>query len=69
MSVKTFQSVHGKFDGRLEKGINCLICGRTSWNQNDVREKYCGNCHQYHDVMSAGLVKVGEFIEKGRGPR
>ncbi len=47
----TFQIVHGKFAGRLERGIKCLICDRVSWNQNDVKEKYCGACHQYHDVM------------------
>jgi hypothetical protein len=23
----------------------------TSWNPNDVRERYCGNCHAYHDDM------------------
>lgn len=49
--TKTFRIVHGKFDGRLEKGIKCLRCGRTSWNQNDVEKKYCGSCHQFHDVM------------------
>ena len=48
----TFQIVHGKFDGRLVKGIKCLVCGRTSWNQNDVKNEYCGGCHQYHDIMS-----------------
>lgn len=33
------------------KSITCPQCGRTSHNPNDVREKYCGNCHQYHDTM------------------
>ena len=33
-------------------GIKCLICGRTSWNKNDVEQRYCGNCHQYHDVTA-----------------
>ena len=32
-------------------GIKCLVCGRTSWNENDVKNRYCGNCHQYHDIM------------------
>lgn len=35
--------------------ITCPKCGRTSHNPNDVRERYCGNCHQYHDTMG----KVG----------
>ncbi len=29
--------------------IQCLICGLTSHNPNDVREHYCGNCHIFHD--------------------
>ena len=23
----------------------CPVCGRESWNPNDVREKWCGACH------------------------
>jgi hypothetical protein len=35
--------------------ITCPTCGRTSWNPNDVRERYCGNCHAYHaDMPRAG---------------
>jgi flavodoxin len=33
------------------KGIKCFICGLTSWNINDVEQKYCGNCHQFHDIL------------------
>ncbi len=25
----------------------CLDCGMTSYNPNDVREEYCGNCHEF----------------------
>jgi hypothetical protein len=25
--------------------FTCPICGRQSWNPNDVREKWCGACH------------------------
>jgi hypothetical protein len=28
--------------------IECLTCGRVSYNAGDVREKYCGNCHKFH---------------------
>lgn len=24
--------------------IKCLRCGRTSYNSNDIREKFCGQC-------------------------
>jgi hypothetical protein len=27
--------------------ITCPSCGMTSWNENDVREGYCGNCHDW----------------------
>src|ERR1700690_4304978 len=30
------------------KSITCLKCGKTSYNLNDVKEKYCGFCHEWH---------------------
>ncbi len=30
-------------------GIRCQTCGFTSWHPEDVRQKYCGNCHVFHD--------------------
>jgi len=30
------------------KGIKCLRCGMTSFNDNDIKYRYCGNCHSYH---------------------
>lgn len=32
-------------DGR---SITCLTCFRQSWNQNDVRNLYCGYCKRFH---------------------
>jgi protein-arginine kinase activator protein McsA len=37
-----------------EHSITCPQCGMTSHNPNDVRARYCGNCHQYHDTMNLG---------------
>lgn len=31
------------------QSIHCLLCGTTSHNPNDVRERYCGFCHRFHD--------------------
>ena len=31
--------------------IKCLKCGTTSYNPNDIREKYCGNCNSFHELM------------------
>lgn len=30
------------------KSITCKRCKRTSYNLNDVAEKYCGHCHIHH---------------------
>lgn len=27
--------------------IRCHICNRVSHNLNDVKHRYCGNCHQF----------------------
>lgn len=34
--------------------ITCPRCGRTSWNPNDVREGYCGACHDWTSPRTAG---------------
>jgi hypothetical protein len=45
-------------DGRA---IQCLRCGLTSHNPNDVRELYCGACHAFHTPqMPPPPVDVGE---------
>jgi hypothetical protein len=35
--------------GPAQVGIRCLVCGLTSWNPHDVRERYCGHCHRFHE--------------------
>lgn len=42
----------------LENGraIRCNQCGRTSWNLNDVRNRYCGYCHTHHDDVQRYTV-------------
>lgn len=34
-----------------QESITCFRCGMTSWSPDDVREKYCGNCHAYHEAI------------------
>jgi hypothetical protein len=34
------------------KSITCHLCGRTSHNPNDVREKFCGCCCVFHGEAS-----------------
>lgn len=31
----------------VQESITCPECGMTSYNPNDVREGYCGNCHDF----------------------
>jgi hypothetical protein len=30
-----------------EPTITCPVCGWTSYNPNDIREGYCGHCHDW----------------------
>jgi hypothetical protein len=33
------------------RAIRCLRCGLVSFNLNDVLQRYCGNCHVFHDEV------------------
>lgn len=30
-----------------EESFTCRVCGMTSYNPNDVKHRYCGNCHEF----------------------
>jgi hypothetical protein len=32
--------------------IRCFRCGMVSHNPNDVVNRYCGNCHTFHEVRA-----------------
>lgn len=34
--------------GSHTNAIKCLKCGKTSYNPNDVKYKYCGYCNEFH---------------------
>ncbi len=34
--------------GDRGQAITCMECGKTSYNLNDVKHLYCGNCHRFH---------------------
>lgn len=38
-------------DGTPLASITCPRCGKTSYHPKDVSEKYCGNCHEFHEDM------------------
>lgn len=29
--------------------MTCRKCGRTSHNENDIKHRYCGHCHEFHE--------------------
>ena len=31
------------------QSITCLTCGKASYNQNDIKNLYCGYCHKFHE--------------------
>jgi len=36
-------------DFEKEPSIICPKCGMESYNPNDIKNQYCGNCHQFHE--------------------
>lgn len=42
---RTYRISHA--DGR--QTITCLVCGMTSYNENDVNHRFCGHCNKFHD--------------------
>jgi len=43
--VKTYEWI--KKDSKTI-GIKCLVCGLTSYGEDDIKHKYCGRCHIFH---------------------
>jgi hypothetical protein len=31
------------------QAIKCHTCGLTSWHPEDVRHRFCGKCHVFHE--------------------
>ena len=46
--MKTYEIIYE--DGK-PYAIRCCICNMTSYNENDIEQKYCGNCHQFHNIL------------------
>lgn len=37
----------GRIIHSSQPSITCPVCGMTSYNPNDIREGFCGNCHDW----------------------
>jgi len=46
VSTKTYIILHSG------TSIKCLICGLISYYLEDVKNKYCGHCHQFHEFLT-----------------
>lgn len=47
--------------------ITCPLCFMTSWNMEDVRQGYCGNCHWWtSDPFLKDLPKT--FAPRAQAP-
>ena len=33
--------------------IHCHICGKTSYNINDIQKRYCASCNRFHEPVTA----------------
>jgi hypothetical protein len=38
--------------------FKCPRCARYSYNLNDVRERYCGACHEFFPLDIAGALEI-----------
>lgn len=50
-AVAAYLEYQSQLVEQAEASITCPRCGRTSWNPNDVLNRYCGACHLFHDQM------------------
>ncbi len=62
MSEKTYELVEEN------TGIVCLICGMVSYNREDVRRRFCGNCKVFHDDVAKNAEKEDEECQKDTSP-
>lgn len=49
-------------------GIKCLLCSKTSYHPEDLKNFYCGNCHIFHKEKCHacdGYGTHGDDINRG----
>lgn len=53
--------------------ITCPICKMTSYHPKDIEYQYCGNCHNFHDLMLEKITserlknEAVDLIAEGQG--
>lgn len=43
--------------------ITCPVCQWTSYHPKDIEYRYCGNCHQFHDLLNGSVDADALTIE------
>jgi hypothetical protein len=43
-------------DPRPAPFIKCLHCGKKSCHPKDIEERFCGQCHAFHDVNDENVT-------------
>lgn len=48
-----FGTLHENGDG--SPWIMCLDCQRKSYHPEDIKQRYCGNCHKFHPPVNGEI--------------
>jgi hypothetical protein len=60
----------------MPDSFTCPRCGRTSYHPTDIKERYCGACHDWTDPLALyrvaqevtdGVLGAGSYAEINRG--
>ena len=68
MLVQTFRIQYSS-EGFGEKSIQCGICDKISFNQNDIKERYCGFCHIFHDTPRSKILFAQRWAQEAQKKR
>ena len=49
----------------MTDSITCPVCGRTSYNPNDIREGYCGYCHDWTSTVVSDQEYARQSVTGG----
>lgn len=61
---------HGNGPLEIDKqaNITCRLCNMTSYHPEDIRHRYCGHCHIFHDQLDHWLdMTKDEHPEVAKG--
>jgi coenzyme F420-reducing hydrogenase alpha subunit len=44
----------------VEPSITCPTCGKTSYHPEDIKQRFCGACHNWHDLIALEARACGD---------